>query len=545
MIADAPAGTPELALRGTLRDLRALAAELGEADLARRVDALDERIRSRRLLIAVVGEHNRGKSTLINSLIGSAWLPVGQNAPTLPPIYIYGGAREHVDVVYDDGSSAESTRAELLAQSTDDAASVSYARVALPSPDLHGLVLVDTPGLNDPDTWRLSQTVYGLLPRSDLVLLVLDSAQALGASEYELIRERILSARLHRLVVVLNRADELENESQREAVRDRVAGLLAPLLGSVPLILQFSARTALRARERNDARLLARSGFPELRALLQGCAADRVHILRAATVAKARGLVAELGARLEARPAPEAAPLPPDERAAQEARVGAAIRATSAIGEAYRLELRDFAIALRERLPEEIKEASVPDIRRFLPFYIQEQYAEFLRGHEAPVLEQVRAAVTEAGLAEAPMPERVGGEAPAPGLHPYVAPDLMQDSLLVTTFMQTIGLVMHPIVTGAMMTLGPALRWLTRRVHEEDEHGTLLDAAQAATLEAGDALDHQIGLAFEGLAGALRATIPPERAIEQAPPLEDTVRIEAQERLTRIAQALEVSSEAA
>src|SRR5262249_7829712 len=140
--------TPELALRATLRGLGAEAARSGAADLAQGFQALDERLRSRRLVVAVVGEHNRGKSSLVNSLIGSVWLPVGQSAPALPPVYVGAGEREHVELVYDDGSSAESTRTELLSLDADEAASIAYARVTLPSPDLHGLLVVDTPGLN-------------------------------------------------------------------------------------------------------------------------------------------------------------------------------------------------------------------------------------------------------------------------------------------------------------------------------------------------------------------------------------------------------------
>jgi len=236
----------EVRLRDALHDLGAEAARFGAVDLARDFAALDERLRSRRLLVAVVGEHNRGKSTLVNSLIGESWLPAGQNAPTLPPVYVHAGAQDRVELVYGDGSIAESTRDELLEMGAEEAAAVAYARVALRNPDLHGLLLADTPGLNDPDTGRLAETVHGLLPRCDLALLVLDSAQALGASELDFIEGHLRNSGLHRLIVVLNRDDELEGEEQRAVVRERVKRLLTPLLGSAPEQLPYSARIALR-----------------------------------------------------------------------------------------------------------------------------------------------------------------------------------------------------------------------------------------------------------------------------------------------------------
>jgi len=526
VVADAP--TPEIALRAALRDLRAEAERLEQTELARRVGMLDERLRSRRLLVAVVGEHNRGKSTLINSLIGRAWLPVGQSAPALPPVYVDAGAREHVELVYDDGQTAESTRAELLALSTDDAASIGYARVSLESPDLHGMLLVDTPGLNDPDTSRLAQTVYGLLPRADLAMLVLDSAQALGASEHELIERHILHAGLHRVVVVLNRDDELEDQRQRSQVRERVVRLLTPLLGEEPTILPYAARVAVRARERGDPRLLARSGYPELRALLQEMAGSRAQIIGEAVVSRARILAMELRAGLETPP--ETPPLVDDgQEEARAARIGAAGRSMDAACDEYLLALQGFTLALRDRLPEQTADAETVDMRRFLPFYIQEQFAEFLGQEQGPLATRLRQALAEAGLADEIIPVELGGRALAPGLHPYIPPD----------FMQVLGLALPSVATTALMALGPVMRWLTRSIRLQDERGALLTAAQAATMEAGAALEGRIAGTFAGILATLQAGSPVPVPLE-AMSVDDSGRQAALTRIDAILEALAV-----
>ena len=535
VVADAP--TPEIALRAALRDLRAEAERLEQTELARRVGMLDERLRSRRLLVAVVGEHNRGKSTLINSLIGRAWLPVGQSAPALPPVYVDAGAREHVELVYDDGQTAESTRAELLALSTDDAASIGYARVSLESPDLHGMLLVDTPGLNDPDTSRLAQTVYGLLPRADLAMLVLDSAQALGASEHELIERHILHAGLHRVVVVLNRDDELEDQRQRSQVRERVVRLLTPLLGEEPTILPYAARVAVRARERGDPRLLARSGYPELRALLQEMAASRAQIIGDAVVSRARVLAMELRSRLEAPP--ETPPVEDGQEEARAARIGAAGRSMDAACDEYLLALQGFTLALRDRLPEQTADAETVDMRRFLPFYIQEQFAEFLGQEQGPLATRLRQALAEAGLADEIIPVELGGRALAPGLHPYIPPDFVEDSLLISTFMQVLGLALPSVATTALMALGPVMRWLTRSIRLQDERGALLTAAQAATMEAGAALEGRIAGTFAGILATLQAGSPVPVPLE-AMSVDDSGRQAALTRIDAILEALAV-----
>lgn len=500
---------PETRLRQTLRDLRAEAERQGAPDLALGFTTLDERLRSRRLLVAVVGEHNRGKSTLVNGLVGEEWLPVGQDAPTLPPVYIHAGAHDRVELVYGDGSTAESTRAELLTMRADDAAAIAYARVALANADLHGLLLVDTPGLNDPESGRLAETVHGLLACSDVVLLVLDSTQALGASELEFIEHHLVGAGFHRLVVVLNRDDELEGERQREAVRERVTRLLTPLLGRPPELLPYAARVALRAREQADTRLLARSGYPELHALLEGCAEERGHIVHDAVATRARSLAGALNDRLARVPVVQTAVLTVEPGGADLAKVDLACRSLTQVGEQYSMDLSTFAIALRDRLVEETAEAEPEDLRRYLPFYIQEQFTTFLREQEPTVLASAQDAVRAAGLAEVPT-LALSARAPASGLHPFVAPDFLEDSLLLTTFLTVIGLTLRPIMSTMMMTVGPLLRMLTRQMREEDERGALVRAAQVATMQTAGVLERQIAPAFAAAVETLRANaLPP------------------------------------
>ncbi len=529
--------TPERQLRAVLHNLRAEADGIGAGDLSEVFAALDDRLRSRRLLVAVVGEHNRGKSTLINSLNGWPWLPVGQTTPTLPPIYIVAGAHDRVELVYDDGSTAETTRSELLSLSAEDASSIAYARAALLNPDLQGMMIVDTPGLNDPDTSRLAQTVYGLLPRCDLALLVLDSTQALGASELEFIEQRLAPAGLHRLVVVLNRDDDLEDETQRRAVRERVERLLTPLLGGEPEILPYAARTALRARERKDTRLLSRSGYPELRALLANCAASRGQIMQTAVLQKAHVVGDVLSSRLEPIPAEappvEAALIDP---AAQ--RVERACRALTTIGEEYSLDLSAFAIALRDRLEQETAEATPEDIRRFLPFYIQEQFTTFLKEQEPLVLARAHAAMREVGLEEVPA-LALTVRAPAPGLHPFVPPDFLEDSLLLSTFLTVIGLTLRPIMSTAIMTVGPILRMLTRNLREQDERGALLGAARAATMQAATVLERQTAPAFAAATEAIRAQVLPAASAPPAQLVEDTERAAARRRVEALLHTLD------
>ncbi|MSP25788.1 MAG: hypothetical protein EXR75_11615 [Myxococcales bacterium] len=66
-----------LAPGSPLREFEALAREAGAAALAREAAALADRASEGRFYVAVVGQFKRGKSTLINALVGDALLPAG------------------------------------------------------------------------------------------------------------------------------------------------------------------------------------------------------------------------------------------------------------------------------------------------------------------------------------------------------------------------------------------------------------------------------------------------------------------------------------
>jgi hypothetical protein len=230
----------------------------------------------------------------------------------------------------------------------------------------------------------------------------------------------------------------------------------------------------------------------------------------------------------------------PSDDASIEAQAVAACRAVERIRDRYVLDLQAYALALRDRLADETAEASLADIRRFLPFYIQEQFAGFVREHEGPVRDQLQAALRSTGIADWPV-ERLAGAAPAPGLHPYVEPDFLEDSLLLTTFMTIIGLAMKPIVAGAMMTIGPILRMLTRNLYERDTRSALLQAAMAATMDAGQALESRVGAAFADALARIRAAVPAPSE-PAMPVIDDSARTAARERVSALLAALQHDS---
>ena len=80
-------------MQGPLERLAALADEAGAARLAADTGALLERVREGRFFVACLGQFKRGKSTLINALLGEELLPSGVAPVTSVVTVVRWGAR--------------------------------------------------------------------------------------------------------------------------------------------------------------------------------------------------------------------------------------------------------------------------------------------------------------------------------------------------------------------------------------------------------------------------------------------------------------------
>ncbi|MCU0520938.1 MAG: dynamin family protein [Anaerolineae bacterium] len=213
------------------------ATDEDRAVLDRSVRQLDELF-----LLVVVGEFNSGKSALINALFGEPLLEMGVT-PTTTRVHVlrYGKAFERVAV--------------------DAEVDVFSVPAAL----LEEITIVDTPGTNA--IYREHEAMTrDFLPRSDLVLFVTSVDRPFTESErafLEMIREWG-----KKVVVVLNKIDILEDPGELESIERFVRENVQALLGFAPEAMPVSARTALRAKQAQDAEALAVSRIEALEAYI-------------------------------------------------------------------------------------------------------------------------------------------------------------------------------------------------------------------------------------------------------------------------------------
>ncbi|HUA28739.1 MAG TPA: dynamin family protein [Streptosporangiaceae bacterium] len=225
-----------------------LAPMAGAADAAA-LTALGDRLRAARLRVLVVGEAKRGKSTLVNALLGRQVLPVGITPLTAVPTTVTHGTDEGLEVAFADGAAARFPLAALDELGTErgnpaNRRGIAAITVRIDAPVLAGGVeIVDTPGTGSVYAHNTA-AADAVLPTMDAAIFVLTADPPVSASERELLgRVRGLSVTTF---VVLNKADHADPADLAEAVEFSERAVSEPA-GQRLRVYPVSARAALTA----------------------------------------------------------------------------------------------------------------------------------------------------------------------------------------------------------------------------------------------------------------------------------------------------------
>ncbi len=258
----------KLQLASILRQTLASINSQRSADPHRKCQELLARLADDRFTLAVVGQFSRGKSSLMNSILGMDRLPVGLVPLTSVITKVAYGNPERVMIHYAASQLRTEARIDELPDYVTEFGNpgnekeIAAAEVQLPSDFLRrGMYFVDTPGVGSVITAN-TMTTEAFLPSADAVIFVTSFDSPLGREELEF----LLKVREHvgKIFFVVNKSD-LVSTSQREQVlaflRNRLTAVLAL---SEPRLFPVSALLGLQAKLTNSEGQLAHSGLPEL-----------------------------------------------------------------------------------------------------------------------------------------------------------------------------------------------------------------------------------------------------------------------------------------
>jgi predicted GTPase len=265
----------KLAVAGQLRGLLEVLKKRGGESRARRCEELMVKLAEDRFTLAVLGQFKRGKSSLMNALIGRELLPTGVLPLTSAITILKFGPSERLVVLRERLPYPDIVPVSELAAFVTEKGNpgnfkkVKTATVEVPLPFLRrGLEFVDTPGVGS-SIQANTNTTYGFLPECDAALFVTSVETPFTKVEVEFLR--IIREHMHKIFFVVNKIDLLANEAERAEVFKFITQTIRQELDVPnPKILPVSSRDGLNALLRHDNERYSRSGMQALQETLGG-----------------------------------------------------------------------------------------------------------------------------------------------------------------------------------------------------------------------------------------------------------------------------------
>ncbi len=246
------------------------------------------RLAEDRFTVVVAGRFSRGKSSLMNAVLGTDRLPTGVVPVTSVITSVRYGSSERLVVDYLGGrargtAAVEELEALVTAQGNPgNERGVRAVEIQLPAEILRrGFYFVDTPGLGS-TLLESSETTERFIPEIDLLLLVTGFEGPLSEDEARFLRQAAATVRA--VFVVVNKQDGVPPPA-RDQVMEYVERAAGAALGGRPFrLFSVSARDGLAAKRANDAARLRASGLPVFEAeLVSFLARERAGVFLSST----------------------------------------------------------------------------------------------------------------------------------------------------------------------------------------------------------------------------------------------------------------------
>jgi GTP-binding protein EngB required for normal cell division len=226
------------------------------------------RLAEDRFVLAVVGQFNRGKSSLMNAILGLDRLPIGIVPLTSVITKVSYGNPERVLIEFEGGSLKGEIPIRELPEYVTEAGNpgnrkrIAAAELQLPSDFLRrGLFFVDTPGVGSAISANTA-TTKRFLPEADAVIFVTSFDSPLGRDELEFLQE--VREHVRKVFFLVNKLDLVPRE-QHEQVLTFIRERLAREIGvREPRLFAVSALAGLEAKLARSTERLFESGLPAL-----------------------------------------------------------------------------------------------------------------------------------------------------------------------------------------------------------------------------------------------------------------------------------------
>jgi GTPase SAR1 family protein len=233
-------------------------------------EELKEKIQNNVFNLVVLGQFKRGKTSLINALLGAEILPTAVVPLTSIATILKYGEELKINVYFNDNKVIEIKPESLSEYVTEkgnpgNEKNVLEVIITYPSDYLKdGVRLIDTPGVGSIYQHN-TDVAYQYLPKSDAALFLLSVDQPVGQAELDFLKD--VKEYSHRIFFLQNKADYVGSEDLNESITFSKR-IIEECMNHEVKIFPLSAKNALDGKVSKQEELLEKSFLPEFEHIL-------------------------------------------------------------------------------------------------------------------------------------------------------------------------------------------------------------------------------------------------------------------------------------
>ncbi|MBQ8107297.1 MAG: dynamin family protein, partial [Ruminococcus sp.] len=220
-------------IRGQLNDIiddEKIARILG-AECVRQLKEYDELIAKKceePFTLVILGEFKRGKSTIINALLGKILAPINVTPETYTINEISFGHTQTVEAILENGQRVplvleDITRENLERRMKLFPARISCVQIKDNAPILRDIRIVDTPGLSDLES--LDKQVEDYIVNADAIMYAASCLLPFSETEQIFLASHVQPQRFGMLYVLVNMIDALGSMADVNKIMRRFRGI--------------------------------------------------------------------------------------------------------------------------------------------------------------------------------------------------------------------------------------------------------------------------------------------------------------------------------
>lgn len=231
----------DLEIEAFFNEIHELLSVNGLSTLINELQKIHTKFHRSNFQISVVGEFSRGKSTLINRILGQDVLPVGDTPTTSMITKVVYNKEPKVVLCKIDGIKKafpiSDDSLETIIRNQEDHYKGGVVYVGLNNPWLRkfDVEIVDTPGAGDLNDDRI-RFVDDAILSSDGVLIAVSALAPLSLTEISFIEQRLLMKKVPHLAIALTRLDQIP-EKERASIVKYMASKVERFTSKIPIFI--------------------------------------------------------------------------------------------------------------------------------------------------------------------------------------------------------------------------------------------------------------------------------------------------------------------